>query len=498
MKYFFALMALVCVSVGNVFGAVQPNFIIFIADDFSYCDLHCWGNPDVKTPNLDRLATEGMKLTRCYTPAPVCSPTRHALYTALYPVKNGGYPNHSAVKPGTKSVAHFLKPLGYRVGIVGKTMIAPDDSFPFDQPQSKAAASKDKKDKAWRKENKKKTADDAAEEGDADADLDFPAIKQYINGDKSQPFCLVVASHQPHGPWNKGDVSAYKAEKLWLPPYLVDTAETREERTHYLAEVTFLDAEVGRVLKILEQSGQADNTLFLFLSEQGSGFPGGKYNLYDVGIRAAVIARWPGKIKPGTENTAISSYIDVVPTFVEAAGGAPVSGLDGRSFLRVLTGKTDKHREYVFAQSTSLGVKGVKHPYGIRCVRDERFKYILNLNPENEFPCSHAAHSASSSWVKLAQTDSVARERLDRFLHRPAVELYDLKKDPWEQKNIASDPANGKTLARLRQQIDVWMQEQGDRGVATELEAPQHLKKFIKEQASQQAKQAAAKKKPTR
>ncbi|MBA4150886.1 MAG: sulfatase [Verrucomicrobia bacterium] len=330
-------------------------------------------------------------------------------------------------------------------------MIAPADSFPFDYLGGK---------------------------GDA---LDFKAAQKYIEKDKSEPFCLVVASHQPHGPWDQGDASLYDPKKLSLPPYIVDTPETREERARYLAEVTYLDGEVGRVMKMLEESGQSKNTLFLFLSEQGSSFPGGKYNLYDVGIRAAAIARWPGKIKAGSESDALASYVDIVPTFVEAAGGKPIQGLDGRSFLNVLTGKTNQHRDYVFAVATSLGVKGVTHPYGIRCVRDERFKYIWNLNSENIFPCSRAAHSHTSSWVQMAKTNVVARERLDRFLHRPEVELYDLKNDPWEQKNIASDPKHRDTLARLRKELDSWMREQGDLGVQTELDAGKRLKKYIQE-----------------
>ena len=279
MKRIFAVWFLVCALTTSLFGSSKPNFIIFLADDLSFNDLHCWGSPDSKTPNLDKLASEGMKLTRLYTAAPTCSPTRAALYTAMYPIKNGAHPNHSSVKPGTKSLPHYLQPLGYRVGIVGKIMIRPPESFPFDIPAP---------------EKKTKTEDGEEE----DLDLNFKAIKQYINKDKTQPFCLVVASHQPHGPWIKGDASAYKADKLTMPPYLVDTPETREARTHYLAEVTYLDEEVGRVFKMLKESGQEENTLFIFLSEQGAGLPRAKYNLYDPGIRSASIARWPGNIKP--------------------------------------------------------------------------------------------------------------------------------------------------------------------------------------------------------
>lgn len=476
------IAALSCLLWIQLPAAERPNLVIFIADDLSYCDLGPWGNPDVRTPHLDRLASEGMKLTRCYTPAPICSPTRLALFTGLYPVKNGGYPNHSAVHKGTQSLVHYLKPLGYRVGIVGKTMFAPEDSFPFDYPKSSSREKAAKKTKP-----KKSSPDESDEEAADDQDLDFGAIKQYIKQDNSQPFCLVVASHQPHGPWTKGDPAQYQADKISMPPYIVDTPETREERTRYLAEVTFLDQELGRTLKILEASGQADNTLFVFLSEQGSSFPGGKYNLYDVGIRSATVARWPGKIKPGSESDAISSYVDIVPTFVEAAGGKAVAGLDGRSLLPVLTGATKKHSDYVFGIATSLGVKGVTTPYGIRCVRDEQFKLILNLNPENEFPCSRAAHSHTSSWVVKAKSDAKARQRLDQFLHRPALELFDLKKDPWEQTNIASEPAHRKTVARLRRELDLWMKQQGDLGNHTELEAEKRLKKFIKQQEQKKA-----------
>ncbi len=451
-------------------AAPQPNLVVFIADDFAFNDLHCWGSPDAKTPNLDKLASEGMKLTRLYTAAPTCSPTRAALYTAMYPVKNGAHPNHSSVKPGTKSMVHHLKPLGYRVGIVGKMMMRPPEAFPFDQP-APAPKTKDKKES--------RRAAEGEDEGE-DEDLDFAAIKQYVTQDKAQPFCLVVASHQPHGPWNKGDASAYKADKLTMPPYLVDTAEAREERTHYLAEVNFLDSEVGRVLQILKSAGQEENTLFIFLSEQGAGLPGAKYNLYDPGIRSAAIARWPGKIKAGSESDALASYVDVVPTFIDAAGGKPVANVDGRSFLKVLTGDAKKHSEYVFAQATSLGVNGVKTPYAIRAVRDDRFKYILNLNHENEFPCNRGSLQPGSGWAKLAKTDAVARERLERFLHRPEVELYDLKNDPWERKNIASDPANRETLSRLRKQLDAWMKDQGDEGIATELAIEPRNKEKVK------------------
>lgn len=218
-----------------------------IADDLTYRDLGCFGNPDVKTPNLDKLAAQGMRLTGCYTPAPVCSPTRQALYTGLFPVRSGAYPNHSVVKPGVKSLPSYLTPLGYRVGLVGKTHFGPLAQYPFEYPGLKTG--------------------DQIDNEEAENALDYDAAEQFIDRDAKQPYCLVVTPHEPHSPWNKGDASAYPPEKLKLAPYLVDTPLTRRALSRYYAEVTVLDEQVGRVMAAVDRSGQADNTLIVFLSE---------------------------------------------------------------------------------------------------------------------------------------------------------------------------------------------------------------------------------------
>ena len=437
--------------------ASRPNIVVMIADDLTYHDLGCWGNKDVKTPNIDRLAAQGMRLTRCYSPAPVCSPMRQALYTGLFPVKSGAYPNHAIVKPGIKSLPHYLQPLGYRVGLVGKRHFGPPENFPFEYPQS--------------------TGNEAQEESESDSAenaLDYNAAEKFIKRDKNQPYCLVVAAHEPHEPWNKGDASVYQPEKLALAPYLVDTPLTRRALARYYGEVTYLDQQVGRVMEAVEHSGQADNTLFVFLSEQGSAMPHGKWTLYDAGIRSATIARWPAKIKAGSTSDALCQYVDLLPTFIEMAGGQPVANLDGRSILDVLTGKTTKARDFVFAEETSRGIIAGPEAYGIRAVADERWKYILNLNSDATFKNTEVNTPRFKSWIKKGETDTFAREQAERYQHRPAVELYDLKNDPFEMKNLAAQPEQKTNLARLRAALDMWMKEQGDEGVKTEMEAKEH------------------------
>lgn len=435
-------------------STAKPNIVVMIADDLTYHDLGCWGNADVKTPNLDRLAAQGMRLTRCYTPAPVCSPTRQALYTGLFPVKNGAYPNHAIVRPGIKSLPHYMKPLGYRVGLVGKMHFGPSENFPFEYPEQG--------------DNKAKS-----ENEDDETALNYDAAEKFINRDKNQPYCLVVATHEPHSPWNKGDASVYDPDKLKLAPYLIDTPVTRRALAHYYGEITFLDKQVGRVMDAVERSGQADNTLFIFVSEQGSSMPHGKWMLYDAGIRSATIARWPAKIKAGTSSDALCQYVDFLPTFIEMAGGT-TPHLDGRSILKLLTGESTKSREFVFAEETSRGIIAGPEAYGIRAVADNRWKYILNLNADATFKNTETNTPLFKSWLRKGETDAFAREQAERYQHRPEVELYDLQNDPFELKNLAEQPEQKPNLARLRAALDAWMKDQGDEGVKTEMEAKEH------------------------
>ena len=428
-----------------------------IADDLTYRDIGCWGNKDVKTPNLDRLAAQGMRLTGCYTPSPVCSPTRQSLYTGLFPVRSGAYPNHSVVKAGVQSLPHYLKPLGYRVGLVGKRHFGPASSYPFEYPGEPGGVA---------------PPDD--EGGDAEKTLDYDAAERFIRRDPAQPYCLVVAPHEPHSPWTLGDQSAYHPQALTLPPYLVDTPVTRRALSHYYAEVTYLDDQVGRVMTAVEHSGQANNTLFVFLSEQGSSMPHGKWTLYDVGIRAAAIARWPARIKAGSVTPALCEYVDFVPTFVEMAGGKPIPGLDGRSILNILAGAPDPGRPYVFAEETSRGIFSGPVAYAIRAVADKRWKYILNLNADAEFKNTEVNTPLFKSWERKGATDPFAREQAARYRRRPPIELYDLERDPFEMTNLAEQPDQKANLARLRAQLDAWMRQQGDEGVKTEMEATAH------------------------
>ena len=437
-------------------AAERPNFLVILADDATWTDFGFTGSPDAHTPHLDRLAARSLRFDRMYSPASCCSPTRNALYTGLGPVRSGAYPNHTRVKAGTRSLFTYLKGAGYRVALQGKQHIGPPASYPYEYL------------------------------GDVPAGAPAATEKFLDSVPEDQPWLLVYASHEPHVPWTRGDRSRFDADELTVPPTMVDTPETRAALLQYHAEISALDAEVGTLLDVVERAGETENTVVIFLSEQGSQIPGGgKWTCWEVGVRAATLIRWPGRIEPGTTD-ALASYLDVTPTLLDLAGidptavetGAPDAlgndGFDGRSLLPVLLGDATEHHDVAFSEHTNVGINGFTAPFPIRSAAGPRYKYIRNLAPGNEFRIGGTRNStAFQSWRALAASgDARAAALVERIRRRPAEELYDLRTDPYELTNLADDPALSAEKAALSDALDAWMNQQGDRGMATERDAP--------------------------
>ena len=442
-----AVAIFLAASLGQAEAVKQPNILIVIADDLNKDSVGIYGNKDVKTPNIDRLASQGMRFNLAYTSTAMCAPTRQQMYTGLYPVRSGAYPNHSKVKPGTKSLVHYLKALGYRVGLSGKRHFGPPSSFPFEQVSRK---------------------------------VDAKAIHEFVARDEKQPFCLLVTSNSPHVPWSAGDASQYDPGKLTIPPYWVDTPEMRESLTRYYAEITDLDQEVGECMKILRETKQEDNTAMIFTTEQGAQYPGCKWTCYENGLNVGFIVRWSGQVKPGSVSDAMIHYVDVAPTLVEMAGGEAIKGLDGRTFLGVLRGKTKRHNSVTYGVHTQMNAIGSPPTgYAVRSIRAGKWKYIMNLNHKVTFKNALTQNDKENywaSWVRIAKTDPKAARLVKRYLNRPAEELYDLSKDPHELNNLAGREKQAKVKARLKQQLQDWMTSQGDLGQATEMAAKRNKK----------------------
>lgn len=430
-------------------AAVRPNILIIMADDCTHSDLPTYGGKNAKTPNLDALAKQSLVFNKAYLCSAMCQPCRAELYTGLYPMRNGCAWNHSASRPGTTSLPHHLGDAGYRVGIAGKVHVTPKKVFPFENVSGF--------DKNCVR-NPTQTHD-------------LAAVREFMSRDTKQPFCLVVALVEPHVPWVMGDASQYPPQDIDLPPNIADTPRTRQDFGRYLAEITYMDGQVGELLTTLELTGEADNTLVLFTSEQGSQFPGCKWTNWDTGVHTALMARWPGSVPAGTRTDALVQYADVLPTLLDACGIQPEDeAFDGSSFLPVLLGKSDSHREYVFGMHNNVP-EGPAYP--IRSVTDGEFHYIENLKPEETYIEKHLMGMKGdgalnnpywATWIWNSTEDTATYNLVKRYMHRPAEQLYRLSQDPYEMNNLAGQKTFTERKARLALQLKNWMHMQGDPG----------------------------------
>jgi len=447
------LFACLLVAPGIAQGEARsrPNVVIVIADDCTASDMAVYGG-QAATPNMAKLASEGMQFSHCFQAAPMCSPTRHALYTGLYPVKSGAWPNHTRAYAWVRSIPSYLKSVGYRCHLSGKTHIGPRQVFPFEY-------------------SKKKNNPDMA------------AVGQFLRecAEQDTPFVLVAASNEPHAPWNKGDVSAYPASEIKLPPVLADTPRTRELFANYLAEITYFDSQVGRVMALLDQHGHREDTLVLVLSEQGNAFPFAKWTCYENGLRSGMIARWPGKIAKASRSNALVEYVDVVPTILEIAGQPRPEVLDGASFRKVLLGEAETHKEFVFGLQTSRGINSGPEHYGIRSVRGRRYRLIRNLTPDAKFENTITASGDKfgwDSWLRAVADGDKRAERLVLEYHfRPPEELYDCDADPFNRKNLIGQSDLDPVVKRLRAELDAWMKRQQDSGQGIEMRARERMRR---------------------
>ncbi|TWU16602.1 sulfatase family protein [Allorhodopirellula heiligendammensis] len=445
---------------------VPPNLVFIIADDCTFSDIGCYGGQAL-TPNIDALAEQGMRMMQCFQAAPMCSPTRHSLYTGQYPVKTGAYPNHTFARDDVKSIVHYLQPLGYRVALSGKTHIGPESVFPFEY--SKGGNAK-----------KRQAKLDQAVVASEPSVINMGAIDNLMTecSETKKPFALFACSNEPHEPWNKGKRfrPQYDSAALKLRPYMVDTPSTRTAYRDYLAEISFFDSEVGQILSMIDQHDLADNTLVMVVSEQGNSFPFAKWSCYDAGLQSIMIVRWPGQVSAGSETDALVEYVDVCPTFVEAAGGTPAAIIDGKSLLPVLRGETDHHKDHVFGIQTTRGIFNGPRDYPIRSVRNERFKLIRNLDPDATFHNTINGKAWFRSWEASAEGGNEhAQSIIERFATRPAFELYDVQADPHELNNLAGDADYAAVLSELAETLAAWMQSQGDLGLETEMQAFEHM-----------------------
>ena len=431
--------------------------VFILADDMGRDTWGAYGSKDCQTPNIDRLAEEGTRFDRAYCTVAMCAPFRQELYSGRSPWRTGTLPNHSKSVAGTKSIAHYLQPLGYRVALLGKSHVGPKECYPFERLV------------------------DVITQEDANPEMIKRSVQFFDDCQKQdEPFCLFIASHDSHAPFTTGDQSAYDANKLSVPPYWVDTPELRKEMVKYYAEVTNFDSLVGMVRTELEKRNLWENTIFIICSEQGTQLPFAKWTCYDNGLHIGMVLRWPGLSNEGSVVEELVSITDITPTLVQELGGDLKQGdCDGENIASLITGNGEPVHQYVYGAFTNCRIMGNRDRiFPIRSIRDKRYSLIFNPNSKNEITSNvtlsraleilksgkkkQGALDPVSSWVTKANLTTGEKKLVHKLHHRPEYELYDLLNDPFELVNLIGDPKFKKVGHRLKQALHRKLGELGD------------------------------------
>ncbi|SHF21410.1 Arylsulfatase A [Mariniphaga anaerophila] len=407
-----------------------PNFIVFIADDAAWNDCGPYGNHNIKTPNINNLAEEGVVFFNAFLTTSSCSPSRSSILTGRYPHCTGASELHMPLPEDQLLFPGELQKAGYYTAVAGKYHIGP----------------------------KRKEFDTIY--GGSPSGCEY-WIESLQNRPKNKPFFLWLAALDPHREYAFGTISEpHQPEDVIVPPYLPDNDSTRKDLALYYDEIARMDSYIGQVMGELKKQGIDENTLILFMSDNGSPFPRAKTRLYDSGIKTPFIVRWPKKLKNGTSDALISS-IDIAPTLCELAGAGISETYQGISFLPILKNYSESVRNYIAAEHNW-------HDYQAheRAIRNKNYLYIRNAFPQfNASPPADAVNSMTyREMIRLYEAGELAEHHLDCFIEpRNAEELYDVKNDPYQFYNLAGNPKYEKELNGMRKLLDNWSLKFGDK-----------------------------------
>ncbi|MBK8512413.1 MAG: sulfatase [Saprospiraceae bacterium] len=430
----------------------MPNVLIVTVDDMTYNSVGAFGCeiPDI-TPNIDKLASEGIRFTHAFVNTAVCAPCRQSLQTGRYPHNNGAE-GFEPINVDVPTLSEQLKKAGYINGILGKEIHHQPvakfcwDFIPFIT----------EKDSVWRNGFSRSPT------------LFKDYSTKFFEMAKAQkrPFFLLANSHDPHRPFvgSSADTATfgnmlptvtrqYSPEDIDIPGYLPDITEVRKEIAQYYGSVYRADQSIGAVLDALKKSGMAENTLVIFLSDHGASFPFSKSQCYLNSNKTPLIIKWPHQIRPGTiDSVHFVSGIDLMPTILEALGLPLVPNLDGRSYLPLLLGRKQEMRNFVFTTFYQIFAK-IRYP--MRCLQDKNFGYIYNFWSDGELNMSGDATGGLTwkSMVIAAKNDPEIAKRVELYRHRVPEEFYDFKNDPDALNNLIDDPSYAGEIQKFRDRM---------------------------------------------
>jgi arylsulfatase A-like enzyme len=413
-----------------------PNIILIIADDMAWDDCGAYGHTNINTPNIDQLAKEGMRFTNAFLTTSSCSPSRASIITGKYPHQTNAEQLHWALPPDNVTFVEKLKEVGYWTAQAGKWhlgeavkerfhLVAPvgTEGFVFDQNQQ--------------------------EKGSED---DGSGCQQWLNvlsqRPKDKPFFLWLAAVDPHRPYDNTPVNYHTLEDVRIPVYLPDNKDVRTDFVAYYNEISRLDQYVGKVVDQLDLEGITNNTLILFISDNGRPFPRDKTTLYDGGIKTPWIVKWPSMVQKGTNTDALVSSVDIATTFLSLAGGESPDSFVGYDFSKILMNPGTTIRQYIYAEDHWHDFED----YG-RAIRSKQFKYIRNYYPDlpNTPPADAFRSITYNSMLQLKKDGLLTETQLATFVSpRPEEELFDMSSDSLELKNLAMDPNYYGVLHEMR------------------------------------------------
>lgn len=441
---------------GEVDAEQRPNIVLIIADDMEWDDAGCYGHPVVRTPNLDRLSANGMRFTNAFVTSSSCSPSRASMITGRYPHNTGADELHWPVPASQKTFVEDLRHAGYWAGAAGKWHLGPDMVSHFDKVMEVDTSGFQLPAGEEGLAGKfKQTYEGDARSGCADW------IPLMDSRPKEKPFFLWLAALDPHRPYDKNAIpEPHDPSEVELSPYHPDLPSVREDYALYYDEITRLDFFVGKVMEKLEADKVVENTLVLFMSDNGKPFPRDKTSLYDSGIKTPWIVHWPTKVSGGKQCDNLVSSIDIAPTVLSLAGVEVPERLAGVSFEPLLEDPDNAIRHYVIAEKNW-------HDYEdhARAIRDTRYKMIVNSYTDlpNTPPADAVRSPIFQSMLELYRNGELPESKQQIFVSpRPAIELYDTETDPHELNNLAGDPKLVSIEKRLSIALNKWIARTGD------------------------------------
>lgn len=442
------LLSLFAALTSTLVASEKPNIILFVSDDHGIDALGCYGNPVIQTPNMDRLATEGVRFTNAYCTSASCAASRSVILTGQYGHATGSYGHvhdyhHFSTYESVRSLPVLIEAAGYETARIGKYHVAPESVYHFNTVLEA---------------NPRSTLEMA------------DACKDVIDAEK--PFFLYFCPDDPHrghpftpDPWdapntfgNTDDgypgevVVTYDPKEVLVPSFIPDNKESREEIAQYYQSISRIDQGMGRLLEHLKAAGKADNTIIIYISDNGMAFPGAKTTVNEPGIKLPCIIKDPTREVAGGVNHAMISWVDLTPTILDYAGiDFEDEAFQGRSFRSILPETSPVGWNEVFA---AHNFHELTMYYPMRVVRSDDYKLIWNIAWRLEYPFASDLW-ASSTWQSIYRDEAqnYGNRTVQDYLFRAEFELYNLAKDPDELNNLATDPKHLHTLTSLQDRL---------------------------------------------